>query len=311
MGANDPIYVANEPVSDLTVAAVTAAVGMTLGDRASGGILANPVLGAGFIGRAAFDKALGGSAIDIGWGTDRLAATAEGTDATILTLLSDTATVTPARYAIARQASDFARAMETMGVTDWVNFAVDATLTWQGSMLDLIMGLASTITATGGNAGGAASWGHVLEAAQLLGIANVAPPYVYVTRPKDWANVSTDAMTLGGRVQHQGETDAYLRSVDPGFKGIYLGGDLWVYTSSSPEVSGADNLSMMFGAQAIIWNATMPAPSPSTTPILWTPLYGCELDRDGLKNEDDIVYSSHIGASVRQNAAAVQLPFLT
>lgn len=311
MGANDPIRTTTEPMSDALVAAITGVIGMTLADRSGGGILANPVIAGGLINRDAIMKALAVNVVRIAWGVDQFATTAEGTNMTVLDLASDKATVTPARKGYARQVSDMARALDAWGITEWSNFAMDATIGWQQTVVNTLAALFTSITETGGNTGGAATWGHILAAAQLLGIANVAPPYVLITRPKDWGNVAEDALALGGRVQEQGETDAYLRSVNPGFKGIFLGGDLWVYTSQECPTSGGDTVSGMFGSGCLAWNVVMPDPSPATQPLLWTSLFGCEISRIDLKAEDYITNSTHLGASLDVNAAGVQLPFLT
>ncbi len=311
MGANDPIRTTTEPMSDALVAAVTAAIGMTLGDRAAGGVLANPVLQAGFINRMAFEKALAAQVVRIAWGLDKYITTAEGTDFTILDLASDKATVTPARKGFARQMSDMARSLDSWGITDFANFAMDGTIGWQQTMLSVIAALATSLSATGGDTGNAATWGAILADFMTLGAANVAPPYVLLTRPQDWGNVAEDAYSLGGRVAQSAETDGFLRASNPGFKGIFMGGDLWIYTTTELPTSGGDTVSMMFGSGCVAWNAHMPAPSRSTNPLLWTPLFGVETDRIPLKSEDYIAYSTHIGASLDQNAAGIQMPFLT
>ena len=285
MGANDAIETGTEPGSDLFVAAVTGSIGLTLADRTAGGILGNEVIAASYIGKDQFMGALGAKMVDIAWGVDKYVAVAEGTPFTVYDLASDSATVTPTRRGFARTVSDMFRTM--------------------------FGGLASTITATGGNSGGAATWAHVVAARNTLGIANVAGPYVFLTRPKDWGNISTDALALGGAVARSVETQSYLSGPHPGFKGLYLNGEVAVYTTAELSASGGDHLSMMFGHSFMGWNASMPAPSPAAHTILWTPAFGCEMSRQGLETEDDIINSTHLGASIRQNAAGIQLPFLT
>ncbi len=61
----------------------------------------------------------------------------------------------------------------------------------------------------------------------------------------------------------------------------------------------------------LAWDAFMPEPSPATQVLLWTPLYGCEIERDALKSEDIVVGSTHLGASIRQNAAGIKLLYAT
>jgi hypothetical protein len=298
-------------MSDILVAAITRSIGLTLGDRSGGGLLANPVLASQFLGATRLGAALGTKMVDVGWGLNKFTATSQGSDFTVETLSSAAATVTPARRGMARQVSDMARALQSMDELSFIQFVTDQTIAWQQSVVSLIASLFPSFSASGGVSGGTATWASILSAYQTLGIANSAGPYVLVLRPKDWANVASDAFALGGRVQMQAETDGYLNTVNPGFKGQYLNGNLWVYTSSELPTSAGDTVCGMFGPEALAWDAFMPEPSPATQVLLWTPLYGVEINRDSLKSEDQVVGSTHLGASIRQNAGGIKLLFAT
>jgi hypothetical protein len=298
-------------MSDILVAAITRSIGLTLGDRSGGGLLANPVLASQFLGATRLGAALGTKMVDVGWGLNKFTATSQGSDFTVETLSSAAATVTPARRGMARQVSDMARALQSMDELSFIQFVTDQTIAWQQSVVSLIASLFPSFSASGGVSGGTATWASILSAYQTLGIANSAGPYVLVLRPKDWANVASDAFALGGRVQMQAETDGYLNTVNPGFKGQFMNGNLWVYTSSELPTSAGDTVCGMFGPEALAWDAFMPEPSPATQVLLWTPLYGVEINRDSLKSEDQVVGSTHLGASIRQNAGGIKLLFAT
>lgn len=307
----DPIRTGTTPMSDILVAAITRSIGLTLGDRSGGGLLANPVLASQFLGATRLGAALGTKMVDVGWGLNKFTATSQGSDFTVETLSSAAATVTPARRGMARQVSDMARALQSMDELSFIQFVTDQTIAWQQSVVSLIASLFPSFSASGGVSGGTATWASILSAYQTLGIANSAGPYVLVLRPKDWANVASDAFALGGRVQMQAETDGYLNTVNPGFKGQFMNGNLWVYTSSELPTSAGDTVCGMFGPEALAWDAFMPEPSPATQVLLWTPLYGVEINRDSLKSEDQVVGSTHLGASIRQNAGGIKLLFAT
>ena len=311
MAGTDPIYTTTEPFSDALVAAVTGIIGQTLADRTAGGILANPVIAGGFAGRDKFMRALALKAVYVAWGVDKFLAVAEGSPFAVVDLASDTTTTTPTRRGFARTASDMVRSMDSWGITQWANFAAESAIAWSQTVVSAHAALFNSFTGSGGATGAAATWATVLNDYQILGIANVAPPYVFITRPKDWANIASDALTLGGYIQNDPETAAYKRAVNPGYKGSFLGGDLDIYCSGEIAASAGDHVSGMFGQTAINWNAHMPAPSPATHPLIWTPAFGVELDRTALKSEDSIVSSTHLGASVGQGSAGVAMPFLT
>lgn len=312
MGANDPIRTTTEPGSDLLVAAVTGAVGLTLLDRTGGGILADPVLASGFVSKGRFMKALGMNSVRIALGADKYATASEGSNLTVLDLASDKATVTPGRKGYARQISDMFRSLDSWGAVQWATFARDGTIGWQQTAVSTIAALSTSLSATGGNSGGAATWAQVLADFQALGIAGVEGPYVWLCRPKDFANVAADAFSLGGWVANSGaEVGNLLQSPNPGFKGVFMNGQLRIYTTDELPASGGDHYGMMFGAGCVMWDAHMPAPSPSTNPLLWTPLFGVETDRIILASEDYIAYSTHLGASLDINAAGIATPYLT
>ena len=276
-----------------------------------GGLLANPVVASGFIGRDAFMKALAAQVVSISWGADKFVTTAEGTNFTIYDLASDKSTVTPVRKGFARQISDMMRSFDSMSALQWANFVREGTWAWQQTVVSVMAALFPSFSATGGNSGGNATWGAIVADYLAMGQANVPGPYVLVMRPKDWANVAQDAYSLGGRVAQSAQTDQFLQASNPGFKGVFMGGDLWIYTSDELSASGGDHISGMFGMGAIDWTARMPAPSPATRPLFWSPLWGVETDREALKSDDVIAYSTHLGASIGINAAGRQLPFVT
>ena len=311
MGANDPMRTTTTPGSDALVAAITKALGLTLADRMGGSILGCPIIEAGFLGTTRLSGALGSKKIYVGWGADKLATAAEGDDLTVLTVGSSAATVTPARKGLARKYSDMLRGLDQWGLTDWANFTRDSTWAWQQTVVDVFAALFASFSATGCATGAAATWASVVEARNTLAIAKVPGPYVFVTRPKDWGNISVDALSLGGAVAQDPNTLRYLASPAPGFKGIYLDGDLWVYTTSEIDASGGDHVSAMFGAEAIAWDALVPTPSKGTQPVLWTPLFGVETHRDVLKSEDYVATTTHVGASIGINAAGIKMPYLT
>ena len=101
----NPIRTGTTPMSDVLVAAITRSIGLTLGDRSGGGLLANPVLGGQFLGATRLGAALGTKMVDVGWGLAKFTATSEGSDFTVETLSSAAATAAP-MVARARAAGD-------------------------------------------------------------------------------------------------------------------------------------------------------------------------------------------------------------
>ena len=210
-----------------------------------------------------------------------------------------------------RAPSDMLRSLDKWGLVDWSMYAMDATVSWQQTVVSTLAALATSFSATGGNTGGSATWGTIVSAYMTLGAAKAQGPYTLITRPTDWGNVAQDAFALGGWVANAPETSGYTAPVNPGYQGTFMGGNLRVYTSDELPTSGGDTVSMMVGAGALRWNAHMPAPSPATHPIIWTPAFGLELERDATKSEDVVAASTHLGTAIGLNGAGIQLLYGT
>jgi len=310
MGANDPIYLANTPMSDELVAALTMLQGLMLGDRSGGMILQDPVIAASFENWSAFG-ALASQKVALGWGKDKMQTRTESNAAVILTLDSDKSSLSLANKAFARKLSDRARFYDAWGVTEWLNFFRDGEWSFGQTVVDVIAALAASITAIGGNTGGNDSWGCLFDDVQTLSAAGVAGPYVCLETEKQWGKLAKDSLTVGGAVQMDPETLRYMAQAGYKYKGTFMAGNVSIYTSDELDVSAGDTLGMMFGREFLRWSAGCAPKSPAAIEIGRTPLWSCEIGRTVLKSEDDVVTQSEIGAAIHINAAGIQRPFLT
>lgn len=306
----NPIYIANTPMSDALVALLVRDWELTLADRTGTSILADPVLASGFENWGAFG-ALGTKKLAIGYGATKMSQTNEGVDLTVETLGDSSANLTASRYGFARQISDRARLYDAWGITEWRQWLMDCEWGWGQTVVNVLAALFPSISATGGNTGGAATWAKVLNDIGTLKIAKVPGPFTLVTRPKDWQNVAKDALALGGAVAQDPETMQYMQMAGYGYQGMYLHGQLRVYTTDELDTSGGDTVSAMFGRGCFRWTASSYPASSSAKVLMRTPTWQSEVDREVLKSDDVVANTSEIGASIFLNAAGIKCLYLT
>jgi hypothetical protein len=102
-------------------------------------------------------------------GSGKLAATAEGTEATATNFSTTNVTVTPARRAFTREVSDYARSLQEsllmgeIGPDVEVMLAYEGTRLWLNSLVDQIAALASSATNTIGSTGVPLTWSALNE----------------------------------------------------------------------------------------------------------------------------------------------------
>lgn len=310
MGANDPIRVGTTPLSAQLVAVLTKQLSLSLSDRSGGDILTDPVIASGYEDWAAMGQ-LGDVESYVDWGTVKFQDMSEGNDATVYTLADTQSTLTRSKRGFARQVSDRAKFYDAWGLTDYVNFVRDAQWGFNQKIVDLIAALQGSVSATGGNSGGAATWGTILNDMGTLSIAKCPGPYTLITRPKDWNNCEKDALALGGAIQMDPETLTMMRVAGYGYQGTYYHGQLRVYTTDELDTSVGDTVSLLFGRRFLRWGARAYPQSPAAIPLVRTPQWAAEIVRQGLKGEDQIVSTTEAGVAIGLNACAIKLPFLT
>lgn len=267
--ANEILY---SGLSDQRVAAVLSETySLLLADREAGA-LSHPAIqyaGAGFARR-------GSTVVQIPqiglMGYDLLtAASTEGSSEANAALTDGNDQVTVARYGKIYEASDLARLTDPgTGILDVSAMAMDLVASTGQTLIDLIAALASGFSSTVGSTGVDLSYTNFTDAITTLEIAKVTGQLMAILHPRQFGDLRTASLSLGGAVQHMPDPQGLVRYAGSLYKGRIFGVD--VFTSSHVDTAnaGADRAGMMIAPGAVWWgDAEIPTPPGAA---LWVPL---------------------------------------
>jgi hypothetical protein len=104
--------------------------------------------------------------------------------------------------------------------------------------------------------------------------SNVPGPYAAILSQKQHTNLQSSLRSEGGAVQFMPATAEQLQIRGPGYKGSFLGTDLWATTVTD---DGTDDSGAMFGIGGIVYveasaRAAMPGSIAATVPA-GSPIY--------------------------------------
>jgi len=242
------------------------------------------------------------------FGYDKLASTAENASIANTAFTDASTTVAVARYGKAYESSDLARLTDAAGLLQPGTMALDAFASYQATLRDVIANLVDDFSQTVGTTTVDATVVNFLDAITTLEVGNVGGPYLCILHPQQWADIRKDAATSsGGAIQWNAGSQALLNVMKGagGYKGNYLGVDVFCTTDVPTANAGADRAGGMFGRGAIAWAearfpATM-ADQMNIGPLLF------EQERNALAGRTAFVTNGGLGASEGIDAAGVSI----
>ena len=140
---------------------------------------------------------------------------------------------------------------------------------------------------------------------------NIVPgPYAAVLFPTQYTDLQSSLRSEGGAVQFLAATGDQLALRGPGFKGSYLGVDIWTSDSVATANAGADSAGAMFGAGA--WGyveasakSQMPGSIAASVPA-GSPVYA-EFARTADPGLSRIVAHAFVGVSAIEDLRGVSI----
>ena len=195
---------------------------------------------------------LGMSFADLGQG--KLAATAEGTEATATNFSTTNVVVTPARRAWARKVSDYARSLQGGLIDEGVIGAIayDSTMAWLSSLVDQIAALASSATNEIGSTGVPLTWSALNEGIMDLKDRGAAQGRALaLVTAKGAKDLADDALSLGGAVALSPQIQQLMANAG---SGAYVGsfGGVDAYLNSELDTDSGDTLGMLLTDGAVV-----------------------------------------------------------
>lgn len=185
-------------------------------------------------------------------GYDILSAGTEGSALSNTALTDSSTSITVAWYGKSYEQSDLAQ-MVTQGRIDPVQFARDAVVSVGQTLISLIANIADDFTATVGTSGVNATVQDFTDAITTLEIAKSPGPYLCVLHPRQWGDVRTDTLSLGGAVQHRQDSQAVVMAQGSQYKGQLYGVDVFTSSHVPTANAAADRAGGMWGRGGIVW----------------------------------------------------------
>ena len=188
-------------------------------------------------------------------GYDLLTAPGDGS-AVANTALTDAAyTVTVARYSKSYEASDLARLTDPAnGKIKISEFAMDAVQSANNTLVSLVANVTDGFAATVGATGVDLSVANFLAAIQTLEVAKNVGPYMAILHPQQMGDLrNAIAAVTGGAVQWLPASQEQIQILGNGYRGQWMGVDIFSSSYVPTANAGADRAGGMFARGAVIW----------------------------------------------------------
>lgn len=219
--------------------------------------------------------------------------------------------VTVARQGIAAKITDLASGVWSFGSTEELVTAVAAGFVGAARrrFMELIIALASTVTAVAGTAGVPMNVTAFQQAIALLEASDAEPNgAIYIAPAVHIARLRTSALALGGAAQWRMDTQQMADGRNGAYKGNLFGVDIYQGKTSQFPVVGADTLGIIIARGGVAYNEMIvqtrgagTEQMPAVTPIR------IEQQRAVLDGADVIAGHYHVGVSIAQQGACVQV----
>lgn len=241
-------------------------------------------------------------------GYDLLASTADGAAVANQALTDGAATVTIARYSKAYEPTDLALLTDpSNGMIKPDAFAMDAIVSQAVTLTSLVANVTDNFTATVGSSGVDLTLANFLAAIATLEVALVPGPYLGILHPVQIGDLRTALSTVGGAVQWMPASAEQMMVLGGGYRGKFMGVDLFSSGYVPTANAGADRAGGMFGRGAVVWADAAPPPAGDGNQIVIGNKILFERDRTAKSGLTAFVTHAYMGVSIGINAAGVSV----
>lgn len=205
-------------------------------------------------------------------GQGKLAAVAEGTEATPTNFsTANSTTVTPGRRAFARDVSDFARSLQEPLLRGELSPTAEAMLTyeayrlWSNDLVDRVVALAASASTEMGTTGTALTWSDIQSGVMTSKNRGVQGRGIGMLSTKGALDLTSNALSLSGAVQFRGRTQDMVANAEGGAYLFSEWGVDW-FLNSELDADGGDTLGIVLWDGAVLLkHQRVPLPSEAET----------------------------------------------
>lgn len=193
-------------------------------------------------------------------GYDLPAVTADGTAASNTAPTDTSVSLTVAKYSKVYTATDLAKFTDPTGSLAPERFAMDAAVSAQVNLVNLIAALGSSASTSVGSTGVNMTYANFLAAKSQLEIANVPGPYLAILHPVQVADLRLDiAFATQGAIQWQESSGSLIDAQGNGYVTTIAGVRIFSSSKVPTANAGADRAGFMVGRGGIAWTDLTPA----------------------------------------------------
>lgn len=242
-------------------------------------------------------------------GYDLLTAPGDGSPVANTALTDAAYTVTVARYSKSYEASDLARLTDpSNGKIKIGEFAMDAVQSANNTLVSLVANVTDDFTATVGATGVDLSVANFLAAIQTLEVAKNVGPYMAILHPQQMGDLRTAiASVTGGAVQWLPASQEQIQILGNGYRGQWMGVDIFSSSYVPTANAGADRAGGMFARSAVLWaDSSIPEENDANQLILANKIM-FERERTAKSGLTAYVTHYYVGVSKGNDAAGVSI----
>lgn len=241
-------------------------------------------------------------------GYDLLASTGDGSAVANSALTDGAATVTIARYSKSYEPTDLALLTDPVtGMIKPTAFAMDAIVSQAITLTSLVANVGDDFAASVGSTGVDMTIANFLSAIATLEIAKVAPGYLSILHPVQIGDLRSALLSVGGAVQWMDASREQMEVLGGGYRGKFMGVDIFSSSYVPTKNSGADRGGCMFGRGAIVWADAAPPPAGDANQIVIGNKVLFERSRTAKSGLTAYVTHSYMGVSLGIDAAGVAI----
>lgn len=238
-------------------------------------------------------------------GYDLLSAGTPGSALANTALTDASFDVTVAWYGKSYEAVDLARIVAD-GRLDPELFALDMAVSVAQTLMNLIANLADGFTNVVGSTGVDMTIGDWVDGITTLEISNAGGEFLGLLHPRQWGDMRTAALALGGAAQYREDAQGVVAAKMGSYKGKLFGVDAFTSSRCKLVNTGADRAGMMFGRGAVLWaDAEFPDEGDPNQLVMGRAML--ERDRDGKKGSTAYVSHANLGAAEGIDLAGVSI----
>ena len=187
-------------------------------------------------------------------GYDAMATGTEGDPVANTGLTDSSVTVTVVQKTLVREPSDIAKMIDKQGFLRPEQLAMDGVIAGANIFRYLVANVVDDFSGFVGTTTVPAAFTELLDAITALEVAKVEGPFLGMLYPQQWGDVRKDVASVsGGAITFNAGAQALIDAMKGlGYKGSWLGVDLFTTTDTPTANGGADSAGGVFGISGVV-----------------------------------------------------------